>query len=97
MKIGAKIVLLIFFLFLSLPTAISIINKDTDVSMCYNMTEEELLLKSFNEIQAALPQEFSYHHVQNDFVVVKQAVSEHLEKPHNHQTEEIFLPPPEIL
>gem|GEM_PF-898057 len=97
MKIGAKIVLLVFFLFLSLPTAISIINKNTDVSMCYNMTEEELLLKSFNEIQAHLPLEFLYNHIQDDIIVAKQDIPEHLEKNHNHLAEEIFLPPPELV
>lgn len=97
MKVFAKIALLIFFLFLSLPTVVSIINKDTDVSMCYNMTEEELLLKSFNEIKAHLPLEILCPYVQDEIVFIKQTIPAHLEKKHNHLVEDIFLPPPEMV
>lgn len=41
MKTAVKVTLLLFLFFLAMPTVISILEEDSDVSCAYNISEEE--------------------------------------------------------
>ena len=41
MKIATKILLLFFFVFLSAPTIVSLLEKEEDISCLYNLEEDE--------------------------------------------------------
>ena len=53
MKYLAQIVLVLFVAFLSTPTIVSIIEKKTDVSIFYSLTEEEIH-KELKEVKAEI-------------------------------------------
>lgn len=95
MKFVARIVLFLFVAFLSAPTLIALIEKDTDTSLCYSFNEEELQ-KDMKEIKADLSQEFviSFNYVP----LFKKAkiISENLSK-HDNFASVIFSPPPELI
>lgn len=41
MKTAVKVTLLLFLFFLTMPTVISILEEDSDISCAYNISEEE--------------------------------------------------------
>lgn len=72
-----------------------LIEKNTDISMFYNYSEEEIH-KDFKEVKADLRQNFDYPFVENKIATNSKIVSENLS---NHDTvfEEIFSPPPDLV
>ena len=52
MKILASLVLLLFVTFISLPTIVGYLNKSADMSIIYNMSEEEESHKNFKVKEA---------------------------------------------
>jgi hypothetical protein len=95
MKLITSILLLIFVTFLSTPTIITLIEKNTDVSLFYNFAEEEIS-KELKEIKADLR-----HH--NEFIFVDLSYISNLKIIsqnnilHVSVSEEIFSPPPELI
>jgi len=91
MRFAANIVLLMFMFFIATPTIVSVIEKSTDTSCFFNMTEEEL---SHKEIKA----DFTFHHEYyfNDLSGNTSGLilSENLSK-HDNVSTTIFIPPPE--
>jgi len=93
MKILVNIVLFLFIAFLAMPTIVSVIEDEADVSVFYSLTEEEIQ-KELKEVKAA-PEEFHFTFIG----VTKNSSgirSENLRK-HDNVSEEIFSPPPELI
>lgn len=95
MKTAVYIVIFLFISFLSLPTIVGFLdNDDTDISMVYNMSEEEEVHKTFNlkEALKTCKQVFSFRF---EMPVSKKIVFEnHIQ--YDSVLEEIFSPPPEV-
>ncbi|MGG7034063.1 MAG: hypothetical protein ACI7YS_02575 [Flavobacterium sp.] len=92
MKFVAKILLIIFVAFLSTPTIVSLIEKKTDTSYFYSMSEEE------KESHKDFKTEFIFHSPFELTVfsnpVSNLILSKNLLK-HNTVSTTIFIPPPE--
>lgn len=95
MKTFVYLVIFLFVSFLSLPTIVGLLdNNDTDISMVYNMSEEEEVHKSFNlkEALKTSKQVFSFRF---EMPISKKIVSEnHIQ--YDSVLEEIFSPPPDL-
>ena len=93
MKYLAQIVLVLFVAFLSTPTIVSLIEKKTDVSIFYSLTEEEIH-KELKEVKAEIK---SYDYPISTIALKKsRIVSENLSK-HDKVASVIFSPPPEFI
>lgn len=93
MKYLAQIVLVLFVAFLSTPTIVSFIEKKTDVSIFYSLTEEEIH-KELKEVKAEIK---SYDYPITTIALKKsRIVSENLSK-HDNVSSVIFSPPPEFI
>ncbi len=95
MKTVVSIVLFLFISFLSAPTIISLIEKNTDISMFYNFNEEEFH-KDYKEIKADLSHNYVFLFVKQSFNKTSKIISENLSR-HDNVSEEIFSPPPELV
>ena len=95
MKTIVSIVLFLFISFLSAPTIISLIEKNTDISMFYNSNEEESH-KDYKEIKADLSHDYEFVFVKLSFNKTSKIISENLCR-HDNVSEEIFSPPPELV
>ncbi|UPQ78598.1 hypothetical protein M0M57_13330 [Flavobacterium azooxidireducens] len=95
MKTVVYIAIFLFVTFLSLPTIVGVLDDDdADVSMVYNMSEEEEVHKSFNLKEAikTCKQVFS---LRFEMPVSKKIVTEnHIQ--YDSVLEEIFSPPPDL-
>lgn len=95
MKVAVYIVIFLFVSFLSLPTIVGFLdNDDADVSMVYNLSEEEEVHKTFNlkEALKTSRQAFTLH---LEMPASKKIVIEnHIQ--YDSVLEEIFSPPPEV-
>jgi len=85
----------LFVAFLSTPTIVTLIEKNTDISVFYNFSEEEIH-KNVKEIKANLNEEA--HFVFFDWTQQKKSkiTFENLSR-HDNVSEEIFSPPPELV
>ena len=93
MKHLAQIILVLFVAFLSTPTIVSLIEKKTDVSIFYSLTEEEIH-KELKEVKAEIK---SYDYPITTIALKKsRIVSENLSK-HDNVSSVIFSPPPEFI
>ena len=92
MKFVVNIVLLVFVSFLSLPTIISVVKNDSDISIVYTLTEEEMSKEK--EVVVYAKTEFQFAFIES---VIKGTViqSQYLQKKDNFFGD-IFLPPPEV-
>lgn len=95
MKFAVQLVLFIFISFLSVPTIVTMIEKDTDTSIFYSFAEEEIT-KHVKEVKAEL--KISYDEESFAFIdtTKNRIISENLSK-HDKVLEEIFSPPPEFI
>ena len=94
MKFFAKLLLLVFVVFLSTPTVVTLIKKSTDTSLFYSFAEEEIH-KELKEVKAEVKQHFDYPFL--DLKVKKTTIiSENLSR-HDNVASEIFSPPPELI
>lgn len=95
MKPKALILLFIFMSFLALPTILSKVCNDVDISVAYTFTEEEEnQSKTFSEIF----QDFTSE--KNEIVITSfnlntERIIEELLSKHDNVSSEIFSPPPE--
>ncbi|RVT77439.1 hypothetical protein EOD40_06435 [Flavobacterium sufflavum] len=92
MKLIARFFLFLFIAFLSTPTIIKLIEKSTDTSMFYSMSEEELAKKEVKHILyiAASTSTFEL----KTTVLRSLILSENLSK-HDNVSRTIFTPPPD--
>jgi len=95
MKQLSGLLLLLFVTFLSTPTIVTLIEKNTDVSVFYNFSEEEIH-KNVKEIKANLNVDTSF--VFFDWYQQKNSeiTFENLSK-HDNVFSTIFSPPPELI
>ena len=92
MKLIARFFLFLFIAFLSAPTIIKLIEKSSDTSMFYSMSEEELAKKEVKNL-------VFIDAVTVTFVLERKLVSslihsENLSK-HDNVSKSIFTPPPD--
>ncbi|WP_298121258.1 hypothetical protein [Flavobacterium sp.] len=95
MKSVARILVVLFIAFLSTPTVVSLIEKNTDVSIFYSFSEEEIH-KDLKEIKAELKQQFDYPFMDLKIKLNSKIISENLSH-HDNVTSSIFSPPPELV
>lgn len=94
MKFAVKIMIVIFLTFLATPTIVSVIKKNTDTSMFYSMSEEELVHKEVKELKAEF-KVFQYDFFNFEKNTSGPIVSEN-ELRHDNVTPSIFSPPPNV-
>ena len=92
MKLLVNILLLIFLSFLATPTIVSLMQDDADVSVAYNLNEEEVH-KELQEIKAG-PNEFTFLFLMKELKTKSQINTGYLLR-HKLVFGDIFLPPPE--
>ncbi len=95
MKTVVYIVIFLFVSFLSLPTIIGLLDNDeADVTMVYNMSEEEEAHKTFNIKEAIKSgkQVFVFHFEMPESKKI--TTENHIQ--YDSVLEEIFSPPPEV-
>lgn len=95
MKAFSRILLVLFVLFLSTPTVVTLIKKTTDTSIFYSFTEEEIH-KELKEVKAEVKQHFDYPFLDLKINKNTTIISENLSR-HDNVASEIFSPPPEII
>ncbi len=95
MKLIARFILFVFVAFLTTPTIVTLIEKNTDISMFYSFAEEENN-KDLKEIKADLRLNFDYSIVKIVEYQNSTIISENLTR-HDNIAEEIFIPPPELV
>ncbi len=94
MKILLPIVLFVFLSFISLPTIIGYLNKDADMSMVFNMSEEEETNKVFKGKEVIKSTKVVFA-LQSELRLSKKIISENNIQ-HDEVLDEIFSPPPEV-
>jgi hypothetical protein len=91
MKTAVKIVIFIFFIFLSTPTIVSLIEKKMDISIFYSTAE-------FEEINKDVKSEFKFDTFSIVFFsqprISSLILSKNLSK-HDNIATSIFIPPPD--
>lgn len=95
MKFFARLVLMIFVMFLSTPTVVTLIKKNTDTSLFYSFAEEEIH-KELKEVKAEVKQQFDYPFLDLRIKKNTAIISENLSR-HDNVASEIFSPPPELI
>ena len=94
MKFFARLLIFVFVVFLSTPTVVTLIQKNTDTSMIYSLAEEEIH-KELKEVKAEVKQQFDYPFL--DLKIKKTTIiSENLSR-HDNVASEIFSPPPDLI
>ena len=94
MKFFAKLLLLVFVTFLSTPTIVTLIQKNTDTSLFYSFAEEEIH-KELKEVKAEVKQHFDYPFLDLKIQKNTTIISENLSR-HDNVASEIISPPPEF-
>ena len=91
MKIAVRIFIFVFFIFLSTPTIVSLIEKATDTSCFYSMTEEEVSQK---EIKTQIIVYNSFPQI--NFYIQKNSKIHSINiLRHDSISSKIFIPPPD--
>lgn len=94
MKFLSRLLIIVFLTFLSTPTVVTLIEKNTDTSLFYSFAEEEIH-KQIKEVKAEVKQHFDYPFL--DLKIKKTTIiSENLSR-HDNVAAEIFSPPPELI
>lgn len=93
MKLIARIFLFIFIAFLSTPAIITLIEKSTDTSIVFSMSEEEHVKKEVKNLADILTCQSPF--LLNTSVVSSLILSENLSK-HDNVSRTIFSPPPNL-
>ena len=91
MKIAVKIVIFVFFIFLSTPTIVSLIEKSSDTSCFYSLNKEET---SQEEIKSDLLVQ-TQHSVITFFLIKKIKIHSINNLRHDSISSNIFIPPPQ--
>ena len=93
MKFTVKLVIFIFFIFLSTPTIVSLIEKNTDISFFYSSAELEDMHKDVKLEFKFDTFSFAFYNLPKMSNVV---LSENLSK-HDNISTSIFIPPPDLV
>jgi hypothetical protein len=93
MKFTVKIVIFIFFIFLSTPTIVSLIEKNTDISFFYSAAELEDMHKDVKLEFKFDTFSFAFFNLPKLSSIV---LSENLSK-HDNISSSIFIPPPDLV
>ena len=91
MKIAVRIFIFVFFIFLSTPTIVSLIEKAMDTSCFYSMTEEEVSQK---EIKSEYIVDYSFPQI-NYFIQKNSKIHSINILRHDSISSKIFIPPPD--
>ena len=92
MKFTALSILLLFVTFLITPTIVSVLEKDADISIFYNFSEEEHAHKVFKEFCAIqTSNDLFYSQPYRTSLIISENLSKHDKICCN-----IFLPPPNV-
>jgi len=91
MKIAVRIFIFVFFIFLSTPTIVSLIEKATDTSCFYSMTEEEVSQK---EIKSQIIVHNSFPQINFSIQKNSKIHSVNILR-HDSISSKIFIPPPD--
>ena len=94
MKFLSIILIFLFIVFLSTPTLVTLIEKNTNVSLFYSLAEEEIH-KELKEVKAEVKQHFDYPFFDLKIDKNTTIVSENLSR-HDKVSSEITSPPPEF-
>jgi len=94
MKFLARFLLVFFVFFLATPTIVSVVKKNTNISMFYSFNEEEIQ-KDFKELKADLSSNYEVTILNFTNATTSKIVSENLSR-HDNVSEQIFSPPPEL-
>jgi hypothetical protein len=89
------ITLFFFISFIALPTVMTMIDKDIDVSVCYSLNEEEIQ-KEIKEIKVNFNLFDKMYHLELSVKTSTKILFENTSK-HDAVFEEIFSPPPELV
>jgi hypothetical protein len=94
MKIVAQFVLFLFLSFIALPTIVMVINKDSDISNAYSLTEEEnhshiKVVKAHIIVFEYFDETLSINNINTIFIDRNTSTK-------NLYSQDIFLPPPEV-
>ena len=92
MKLIARFFLFLFIAFLSAPTIIKLIEKSSDTSMFYSMSEEELAKKEVKNLVYIVASHSTFELKRT--VLRSLILSENLSK-HDNVSRTIFTPPPD--
>lgn len=92
MKLIARFFLFLFIAFLSTPTIIKLIEKSTDTSMFYSMSEEEHAKKEVKNLVYIVASNSTFEIKRT--AVRSLILSENLSK-HDNVSRTIFTPPPD--
>jgi hypothetical protein len=95
MKLLGRILIVLFIAFLSIPAIVTLIEKNTDVSLFYSYTEEEIN-KDLKEIKIDLKQQFENPYNNLKVKLNSKIISEKLSH-HDNVTFIIISPPPELI
>jgi len=95
MKFFARLILVVFVIFLSTPTVVTLIKKNTDTSLFYSFSEEEIH-KQLKEVKTEVKQNFDYPFLDLKIEKKSAIISENLSR-HDNITSEILSPPPELI
>ncbi len=93
MKFTVKIVIFVFFIFLSTPTIVSLIEKNTDIYFFYSSAELEDMHKDVKLEFKFDAFSFSFFNLLKMSSLV---LSENLSK-HDNISYSIFIPPPDLI
>ncbi|MEO5776592.1 MAG: hypothetical protein ABIQ27_06785 [Flavobacterium sp.] len=94
MKLLSRLLLIVFIAFLSTPTLVTLIKKNTDTSIFYSFAEEEIH-KQVKEVKAELKQQFDYPFLDLKIDKNTTIISENLSR-HDNVASEIISPPPDL-
>lgn len=81
-------------MFLSTPTVVTLIKKNTNTSLFYSFAEEEIH-KELKEVKAEVKQHFDYPFLDSAVRKNTAIISENLSR-HDNVSSEIISPPPEF-
>lgn len=94
MKLLSRLILMMFITFLSTPTIVTLIEKNTDTILFFSFNEKEIH-KDLKEVKAEVKQQFDYPFIniqlKNIAIISKNLVH------HDNIASEIFSPPPELI
>ena len=98
MKFLASTLIILFFAFLSAPTVVMLIEKSADISLICDFSEEENQKESkeIKEINADFTFKNHFEFIAFKSNYSKKIISENVSK-HDAISEEIFIPPPELI
>lgn len=98
MKFLASAFLVLFIAFLSTPSVVMLIEKSADISLIYDFSEDENQKenKEFKELKSDFTFKNQIEFIAIKFNYSKNIISENVLK-HDSISEEIFIPPPELI